>query len=155
MTTTRILLALLLGALTGSAVPGQPVVKNPKDLKWNERPGGVYVAVLHGDPERPGPFVLRLKYPAGYHKAPHYHPADAFVTVLAGKYFRGYGPVERPSEAVELVPGTFSVNPAGVSHYEWTEEPAELQVQATGPWESVYVDEEGNPLTASEKGMPK
>lgn len=152
----HLLLSLLLALWSTSSALTQPIVTKSDEIVWLDRPGGVRVAVLYGDPEKPGPFVLRLQYPAGYRKAPHYHPNDAFVTVLAGKYYRGYGNEVNPSDAIELTPGTFSVNPAGVSHYEWTTERAELQVHATGPWASVYVDVDGNPSSAPpEHGMPR
>lgn len=122
-----------------------PVVLRPDDLRWQKRGDGVRVAVLHGDPGQAGPFTLRLKYPAGYRKDPHTHPNDAYVTVLEGSYFRGYGNTFDEAAAFRLTPGTFSVNPAGVSHYEWTTEPAYLQVQAVGPWSTAYVDTQGNP----------
>lgn len=118
----------------------EPVVLRPHDIRWEERGEGVRAAVLHGDPDQPGPFTLRLEYPAGYRKGPHTHPRDAYVTVLEGSYFRGYGNTFDESDAFELTPGTFSVNPGGVSHYEWTTEPAVLQVHAVGPWATTYVD---------------
>ena len=122
-----------------------PVVLSPEALTWTEREGGVRVAVLYGDQNQPGPFVLRLQYPAGYRKGPHYHPGDAQVTVLSGSYFRGYGYTIDETQAFRLTPGTFSVNPGGVAHYEWTTEPAMLEVHADGPWRTIYVDEQGNP----------
>lgn len=148
-----LLLTALLVALTAFA--SEPIVTRPEDIVWMNRPGGVQVAVLQGDPAEPGPFTLRLRYPAGYRKAPHFHAGDAYVTVLSGGYYRGYGHVEDESQAYELTPGTFSVNPEGVTHYEWTRGPAELQVHATGPWETVYVDSEGNPRGETEKAMPR
>lgn len=123
-----------------------PVVRHPSELSWTLLPSGVERAVLQGDPAEPGPFTLRLRYPAGYRKAPHYHPRDAFVTVLSGEYFRGYGNEVDESAAIRLTPGTFSVNPGKVSHFEWTTMPAEIQVHATGPWETVYVDAHGAAL---------
>ena len=127
----------------------EPLVLDVNELSWETLPSGVQRAVLFGDPDVPGTFILRLRYPAGYSKAPHYHPHDAFVTVLSGGYFRGYGNAFDESAAFELTQGTFSVNPAGVSHYEWTTSPAELQIQATGPWGSTYVDEDGRAKPAS------
>jgi len=106
---------------------------------------GPAAAVLYGDQNQPGPFVLRLQYPAGYRKGPHYHPGDAQVTVLSGSYFRGYGHRVDETQAFRLTPGTFSVNPGGVAHYEWTTEPAILEVHAEGPWRTIYVDDQGNP----------
>lgn len=123
-----------------------PVVLHPEEIRWEERAQGVRAAVLYGDPARPGPFTLRLEYPAGYRKGPHIHPNDAFVTVLSGSYYRGYGNVVHEEDAHRLTPGTFSLNPGGVSHYEWTTEPAVLQVHAVGPWGTVYVDADGRPV---------
>ncbi len=124
----------------------EPLVVRSEDLQWTERPSGVRVAVLQGDPSAPGPFTLRLQYPAGYRKGPHHHPRDAYVTVLSGRYYRGYGSRFDESRREELTPGTFSVNPGGVNHYEWTTEPALIQVHAVGPWETIYVDDDGRPV---------
>ena len=118
----------------------EPIVLTPSEIHWDARADGVRVAVLHGDPTQPGPFALRLEYPAGYRKAPHIHPNDAYVTVLEGRYFRGYGNDFDESAGVELTPGTFSVNPGGVSHYEWATQRAVLQVHAVGPWTTTYVN---------------
>jgi hypothetical protein len=120
-----------------------PTVLTPEDLTWQDLSSGVRAAVLYGDPDRPGPFVLRLQYPPGFRKAPHHHPKDAYITVLSGSYYRGYGDSFDEKAAIKLIPGTFSVNPAGISHFEWTTEPAMLQVHAEGPWKTVYVDMEG------------
>lgn len=104
------------------------------------------MAILQGDPKAAGPFTIRLQYPAGYRKGPHFHPGEAYVTVLSGGYYRGYGSTFDEAKGIELTPGTFSVNPAGVNHYEWTLEPAMIQVTAFGPWETVYVDADGQPV---------
>lgn len=142
-------LVLILAAASSShskLSPAGPVVLHPEDLKWAERDSGVEVAVLHGDPAEEGSFTLRLRYPAGYRKGPHFHPGEAYVTVLEGSYHRAYGNTFDESKGIPLTPGTFSVNPAGVAHYEWTTEPALIQVTAAGPWTTVYVDPQGNPV---------
>ena len=130
----------------------RPGVTRASGLRWETKASGVQVAVLYGDTSRPGPFGLRLRYPIGYRKNPHYHPRDAFVTVLSGSYYRGYGNAFDPKKAIHLVAGTFSVNPAGVSHYEWVEEPAELEIHAVGPWGTAYVDAEGRPQKSRHNG---
>jgi uncharacterized RmlC-like cupin family protein len=126
--------------------PSKDVITREAALRWETKPSGVQVAVLYGDTARAEPFGLRLKYPAGYRKDPHYHPYDAFVTVLSGSYYRGYGTTFDREKGIHLVTGTFSKNPAGVSHYEWVEEPAELEVHALGPWGTAYVDAAGERL---------
>jgi quercetin dioxygenase-like cupin family protein len=39
---------------------------------------------LHGDPTKPGLFVLRIKFPPNYVVPPHTHPGFETVTVLSG-----------------------------------------------------------------------
>ena len=127
------------------ASPRSPQIV-PIELEWQRLSSGVEVATLYGDRSKAERFGLRLRYPQGYVKRPHYHPEDAFVTVLSGSYHRGYGNVFDKTRGIKLVTGTFSVNPAGVAHYEWVDEAAELEVHASGPWTSVYVDSSGRAL---------
>lgn len=134
------------GFMEAALSPATADLRSDAELKWETRPTGVSVAVLYGDPDQPGPFGLRLRYPPGYAKAPHYHPNDATVTVLSGSYYRSYTTNSDRSEAVHLTGGTFSLNPAGVSHHEWVEEGAELEVHAVGPWGTVYVHDDGEPV---------
>lgn len=142
--------ALLLSVILAADKPPTPVVLDPEDLIWTQRPEGVRVAVLQGDPQAEGPFTLRLQYPAGYEKGPHYHTGEAYVTVLEGSYFRAYGTTFDKTAGIPLKAGTFSVNPAKVSHYEWTTGPALIQVTAMGPWKTVYVDADGSPRSDSQ-----
>jgi ChrR Cupin-like domain len=121
-----------------------PLVITQKQIKWQTLPSGVKIAYLVGHPTKKGPFVLRLHYPVGFKKAPHYHPYTAYISVLAGEYHRGYGAVFDKSKAVALQKGTFSVNPAKAIHYEWASKEAIIEVHAQGPWSSTYVDKEGN-----------
>src|SRR6476661_5270451 len=89
----------LLGAsaLAQDAAPAAPatgmnstqhVALQDADLKWGDAPPaferGAQLAVLSGDPGKPGLFVIRIKAPAGYKVANHFHPADEHVTLLDG-----------------------------------------------------------------------
>ena len=70
-------------------------VVTPGDLKWVDGPAsldkGAKMAVLEGDPSRPGPFVMRVKLPNGFKVMPHTHPKDERVTVLSGTLHLGSG----------------------------------------------------------------
>ena len=48
-------------------------------------------AVLAGDPSKEGPFVIRVKAPAGYKIPAHRHPTDELVTVISGAAAFGMG----------------------------------------------------------------
>src|SRR3546814_5876619 len=54
-------------------------------------PAGTQGALLYGDPTKEGPFLLRLKMPAGYKIPPHSHPRPEIVTVISGAFHVGMG----------------------------------------------------------------
>ena len=62
-------------------------------IKWGPAPPslppGAQAAVLLGSPAKEGPFVLRLKFPAGFIVPPHRHSKDELVTVISGKFAVG------------------------------------------------------------------
>ena len=67
-----------------SAKPMHPVIRADA-TDWGPAPpvlpAGAQMAVLYGDPGKPGAFAVRLKAPAGYRVPRHWHPADEQVTV--------------------------------------------------------------------------
>src|SRR5438067_633368 len=73
---------------TKSATSEQHVVLNPADLKWGDvppgSPPGAKMAVLAGDPNKKGPFTVRMQAPAGYKVPPHTHPTAENLTVISG-----------------------------------------------------------------------
>src|SRR5688572_29978670 len=70
-------------------------IHTPDGLRWGDGPPslppGAMVAVLEGDPTRPGPFVMRLRLPDGYRLPPHTHPKRERVTVVSGTFHVGMG----------------------------------------------------------------
>src|ERR671914_2648603 len=64
-------------------------------VKWGPAPPslppGAQAAALLGSPAKEGPFVLRLKSPAGFLIPPHRHSKDEFVTVISGRVAFGTG----------------------------------------------------------------
>src|SRR5213592_4840758 len=92
----------------------------PGALKWQPFPpggAGAKLAVLSGDPEKSGPFVIRIRQPAGSKIPPHWHPKDEHVTVIKGTMFFGTGEKLQKGEAVVQVHGkgpfqVIYVNPA-------------------------------------------
>ena len=61
--------------------PGQADFKAvlPEAIDWKPFPAfppSVGLAVLVGQPSEPGPYVIRVKVPAGVKLMPHKHPED-------------------------------------------------------------------------------
>ena len=108
-------------------------------------PPGAQAAVLLGSPAKEGPFVLRLKFPAGFTVPPHRHSKDEFVTVIAGRFAiasgeRLDGPALKP-----LPPGSFVHLPAGMPHYAVAEAETVVQINGVGPFDVTYVDPADDP----------
>lgn len=108
-------------------------------------PAGAQFAVLHGNPAEPGPFVMRLKFPAGYKIPPHTHPEEEHVTVISGGFGMGAGEVHDTSKAPILSPGSFVQLPVGMAHFAWTEEETVVQINAIGPFGITYVNPADDP----------
>jgi len=83
-------LAFVLACTTTAIADDMKMPINSGDLKWGPAPPtlpkGAEISVLSGDPSKDGPFVVRLKMPAGYKFAAHNHPRDEYVTVISGNF---------------------------------------------------------------------
>lgn len=139
---------VLISGLLGLAVPAAAQV-NEADLKWGPAPAalpaGAQIAVLTGDPGKAGPFVVRVKLPAGYKVPPHTHPIDEYVTVLSGDLAFGMGDKLDAAKATRLTAGGFAVATTGMSHFVVSTGGAELQISAHGPFAITYVDPKDDP----------
>ena len=57
----------------------------PDNIKWVKNAAGTQeTAVLFGDPDKPGPYVIRLRWLPGNMSRPHFHPNDRFFVVVSG-----------------------------------------------------------------------
>jgi quercetin dioxygenase-like cupin family protein len=122
---------------------------NSPDLKWGPAPPifakGAQMAVLSGDPSKPGVFVIRLKVPAGYRFAAHHHPTDEYVTVIDGDMSLGMGDKLDETKGAALAPGGFAEAPANMNHYAWSKAGGVIQISAQGPFSMTYVNPADDP----------
>jgi anti-sigma factor ChrR (cupin superfamily) len=118
------------------------------ELKWKNAtalPPGASMAVLEGDPGKEGPFLLRLRFPDGYHIPPHTHPKVERVTILSGTFHLAMGDKLERSVAQALPSGSYGYWPAGMKHAAWTQGETIVQVHGTGPWAINYVNPADDP----------
>jgi quercetin dioxygenase-like cupin family protein len=123
------------------------------DVKWGEAPPslpkGAQIAVVSGNPGIEGPFVIRLKFPAGYKVAPHWHPTDEHVTVLSGTMAFGMGDKFEQPAMKELPAGGYALMPAEMRHFAMAKTEAIVQVHGTGPFVLNYVNAADDPSKSS------
>ena len=136
------------------ATPATPahVTITPLQIKWGDAPPvlrkGARFAVISGDPGAAGPYTIRLKLPAGYRIAPHWHPTDENVTVISGTFSLGMGEKFDQASMETLPAGGYALLPAEMRHYAWTKGGATVQVHGMGPFALNYVNPSDDPSQA-------
>lgn len=99
------------------------------------------VAVLSGDPDEPGIYVLRLRIPPGLTFPPHYHDQDRYVTVISGVWAFGKGGSGRCEDTVPLQAGAYVMHPKGAVHFDGScgVAPVEVQIIGQGPVQTTWI----------------
>jgi quercetin dioxygenase-like cupin family protein len=149
MKTITLALTLLAVSITCSAIAQEAIVAQPDTLKWGAGPPflptGPQSVIISGDPTKEGPYVLRLKFPAGFKIAPHMHPNDENVTVISGMFHFGVGEKFDESKAQAVKPGGFVQAPKGVKHYAWASQETVIQLHGVGPAGVTFVNPADDP----------
>ena len=124
-------------------------------LKWGDAPPvlpkGAKLAVLGGDPGKAGPYVIRLKMPANYKIAPHWHSKDENITVVSGTFYLAEGDKMDTKNAHAMKAGGFHYLPGKTHHYAYSKGPAVVQVHGEGPFDITYIDPADDPSKAAKK----
>ncbi|MGC1389053.1 MAG: cupin domain-containing protein [Steroidobacteraceae bacterium] len=106
----------------------------PAEVRWHDIPGGhgAQEATLLGDPDKPGMYVIRVKFPPHLMDSPHWHPNDRYVTVLEGTWYTGTGDTFDLARAVPLGPGSLMLHPAKAVHWDGSAGNGTVVVQIIG-----------------------
>jgi Cupin len=136
---------VLAGASTGVPMDKPEFVRiTPADVQWHNIPAGhgAQEATLQGDPDKPGIYVVRVKFPPHLMDRPHWHPNARYVTVLEGTWYTGTGNTFDLARAVPLKPGSFMMHAAKAAHWDGSagDETVIVQIIGYGPSESTPVD---------------
>jgi len=106
------------------------------DTAWKDAtsiPPGVQMVLIYGDPKKEGPYIIRVKLPAGYKLPAHKHPDARAVTVLKGTYWSGVGEKFDQSKLQKFTWGSFYTTEANVPHFTWAETDVIVQEMGQGP----------------------
>jgi hypothetical protein len=134
---------LMLSAATGRAGeldPASVIYKLPDQIAWTGT-GGSRRAVLVGDPEKPGLYIVLNKWLAGIQPAA-FSSNRRFITVMKGTWWVGTGNIFNPANAVPMPAGTFVTHFGKQMHWDGAkDEDAVLLVVGEGPATSTRVEE--------------
>lgn len=150
-------LALLAAPATKTAShhpASQHAMADADQVKWGPAPDafppGAQIAVLWGDPNKAGPFTIRIKAPAGYRVGRHWHPSDELVTVIEGDFHLDMGS-GGDAHAHDFRPGGYALLPAKMQHAASTKAGVVVQVAGVGPFAIHYVDPKDDPRSQKAK----
>jgi quercetin dioxygenase-like cupin family protein len=131
------------------AAAGASHMVSAKSIVWQaappSMPPGAKVAVLHGDPAKEGPFVMRIKAPDGFKVPAHYHPTDEHLTVIQGTFMVGTGEKADPAGLKPLATGDYTFMPKEMRHYGQMKGETIIQVNGMGPFQITYVNPDEDP----------
>ena len=106
----------------------------PDKIEWRDNPMGLQSAVMYGDPEKPGLYIMLVKWKPHHMSHPHFHPNDRLITVLSGTWWVGTGPKFDPDSTVPLAAGTFVTHFAKQIHYDGAKDTeAVIEIVGEGP----------------------
>ena len=127
----------------GAGTAEQVMRLTPAELTWTAGPPmlppGASMAIIEGSFSKPGPFTVRLKFPANYRIPPHWHPVKVTVTVISGTFNMGIGDELDTGKGKMLPAGSIFEMPATIHHFGWTSEETIIQEHGIGPLSVNYL----------------
>jgi hypothetical protein len=108
--------------------------KLPDQITWKDDPMGAKMAVMAGDPSKPGLYVVLMKWTPNHMSHPHWHPNDRFITVISGTWWVGTGAKFDPDKTVPMPAGSFVTHFGKQIHYDGAKDSeAVLEIVGEGP----------------------
>ncbi len=140
---------IVMVVITATLIRGQNGQKDivgvtPAQVRWftpTYYTDGRQRAQLYGDSSQDGPWIDRVKIPAGKHVAAHTHPQDELVTVIDGTWYVGVGDKYDPAKLEAYPAGSFVRIPAGLPHFVATKATAVIvQLSGAEKFRTEYVE---------------
>ena len=144
--------ALPVGLISDAAQaidPNETQVTLPYQFQWKPAlpgapSGSVETVPVFGATDKPGPYVVLIKWHPGYMSAPHTYITDRLCFVLSGTWWVNSGESFEPSATVPVPAGGFVRRVAHTPHYDGVrqvgKEPAVIGIFGQAPIEFKLVD---------------
>ena len=142
-----LLIAPLLSAFGSTAAEASPInpsetfVLQPGQIQfkpWQGLPSASgEMAMLYGDLNKPGPYLVMMKWNPGWFSAPHNYRTDRICVVVSGTWWVESGADFTPRQTVPVAAGGYVLRHARTWHYDGVpangKEPAMIAVFGIGP----------------------
>jgi hypothetical protein len=110
----------------------------------NLPPDSGQMATLYGDLNKPGQYLVMMKWNPGWFSAPHSYATDRICVVVLGTWWVNSGDEFTPQSAVPVGPGGYVKRTARTPHYDGVpsrqHEPAVIAIFGLGPVDMQLVD---------------
>jgi hypothetical protein len=128
-------------ALASKIDPAQTAITLPDAIKWgtlgNFPPNAIEMATLFGGLDKPGPYLVLVKWHPGYMSAPHTYVSDRLSFVVSGTWWVNSGADFDPDNTVPVPAGSFVHRLAHTPHYDGVKrdqpEPAVIAIYGMAP----------------------
>jgi hypothetical protein len=135
-------------AHAGTIDPSETAVTLPDAIKfipWSGGPAGSgEMAALYGSLDKPGPYLVLMKWHPGYMSAPHTYLTDRLSVVVSGTWWVNSGTDFDPKKTIPVPAGGFVLRHAHTPHYDGVprneKEPAVIALFGIGPVGFSLVD---------------
>jgi hypothetical protein len=136
-------------ALAGKIDPAETQVTLPDAIEWSGwikgfPPDSGEMAPLYGGLDKPGPYLVLMKWYPGYMSAPHTYATDRLSLVLSGTWWVNSGADFDPDNTVPVPAGGFVRRVARTPHYDGVKkdarEPAVIGLFGIAPVQFELVD---------------
>jgi hypothetical protein len=112
---------------------------------WGNLPANSgQLATLYGDLNKPGPYLVMMKWHPGWFSAPHSYATDRICVVVSGTWWVNSGNEFRPQDAVPVGPGGYVKRTAHTPHYDGVpagqRDPAVIAIFGLGPVDLQLAD---------------
>jgi hypothetical protein len=135
-------------AQAGPIDPNQTFVVQPNEIKfepWQGLPAGSgEMAMMYGDLNKPGPYLVLMRWNPSWFSAPHSYSTDRICVVVSGTWWVNSGKDFTPVQAVPVRAGGFVLRHARTWHYDGVpaegKEPVIVAVFGIGPVDIQLAD---------------
>jgi hypothetical protein len=122
----------------------------PETIPWGPAPPflapGAQLAVIEGNPmASSGDYTVRVKMPAGYRIAPHWHPLRENVTVISGTFKVGMGDSFEADKMATFPAGSFAYLDPDMHHYAMATGEVVVQIHGMSPVQFNYINPQDDP----------
>jgi hypothetical protein len=138
----------LIAAPAEALNPAETEITLPDQYKWAAWTGGpprsAEMATLYGGLDKPGPYVVLMRWYPGYMSAPHSYRTDRLCFVLSGTWWVNSGDNFDPNATAPVSAGGFVRRVAHTPHYDGVKkgakEPAVIGIFGLAPVDLELVD---------------